>query len=737
MGYAGRRRVIGVGGQGAGTGRERMATVKARPKRRFFPAEGPDPFYFVWRRLTSVRFAIGLILTLALFALAGVIIPQVPPQLASTDLTIQQHIDAQRPTWGPFTDALAEFPWLYDTRGGVFNLFQQPYWFALVGLVGLSITVCTVSRFPPIWRTVRRPQRRVNDAYFARARHHLAFATPADPEALIAVLRRRRYRVRRDERDGAVYLFADRFQWAQLATFVTHTALLMIVGAALVTKFAGEEFQFWVAEGRSHVLYAPGSARPQVQIAVEDVSARFDDTGRALDFRSTVQVTRQGEEIGAGAVTVNGPLSSQGYRVHQAAYWENGAALEVRDAASGQLLYTEALMLQQQFVGPRVRMTRAETGEVLSEEVILLARPVADVEGAAYQLIPLGAERSLALVLAPDGPAAWRFSYALAPVAAESGLDPRAPALSAADLRLGQPPPPAPRVRLYDAASAALLIDAPVTLEDRISGTDARFGVIPVSNTQRIAVGYQQDGGEQRFFYFDFDDATRRGVLAPGERATLGAVDLEYVAPVPDASLSGSLAAGESQRVGQVLLTYAGPESVFWSIVPELPGGTSETLVLLERFGQERTGSQFDARGGERVVVNTTASSSGGVLDRPSRLGIGLGGGRARFDLAEGEATVVDGYEYRYLGPREFTGLNVRRDPGGTLLWIALGLGIGGLLVTFFVPRRRLWARITPERTALAGLAGHTVNFQREMAQYAREVGAADAPPRDEDWDGE
>ena len=52
-----------------------------------------------------------------------------------------------------------------------------------------------------------------------------------------------------------------------------------------------------------------------------------------------------------------------------------------------------------------------------------------------------------------------------------------------------------------------------------------------------------------------------------------------------------------------------------------------------------------------------------------------------------------------------------------------------GLSIVLLGPRRRIWARVTGERTYLAGLAGHGVNLHREMGAFARELGARDAPP--------
>lgn len=769
----------------------------ARPAGRIAP---PDPLYPVWRWLTSVRAAIVLIAILTGFALAGVIIPQVPPQLLGSPAAVAGHIDAQRPTFDhvpaatlllpllgfgvwlairvaapraraalqprplrglplslsliglglllglvidalggvgalALTDALAEFPWLYDTNGGIFNLFNQPYWFALVALLALSITTCTTSRFPPIWRNVRRPQRRVNDRYFERARQRLDFANPAPAaataDALAAALRRRRFSVRAETRDGAHYLFADRYGWVQLATFVSHLALILLVVGTLLTKFAGEELQFWVAEGESRPLFATGGDRQQVQVIVDDAIARFNDEGQALDFRSLVRVTSGGEEVGAGEVTVNGPLHAAGFRVHQAAYWEHGAALQVRDAGSGQLLYSEALLLQQQFFGPRISITQASTGVLFTDEVIQLRFPVADVEGGAYELIPLAETVSVALALLPEGDGV-RFHYALLPVAANS---PEGARLDSAALRIGRPPPVAPRVRLLDAAGAPLL-ESVVPLQATGLAEGDRLGLLPLPGGGLLTVGYA--GDPRRFFYFDPADESRRGLLAAGQSVDLGDVRLEYLGEDADHSSHGSLEPGESQVLGRVELGYGGAESVFFAVVDDVPGSSGQSVVAIERFGRARTASEFNAFGGENVDL-ARSTVSGLYADRPARLAIGLGD-VPRFDLDEGQARVVGDYEYAFLGPREFTGLNLRRDPGGVVFWVAIVLGVLALLTTFFVPRRRIWARVGDDRTQLAGLATHGVDMtRREFRWLAGDVGAPDvgppAPEEGEDWD--
>ena len=744
---------------------------------RSFRGALPDPAYWVWRRLTSVRWAIGLILLAALVSGAGVVIPQVPPQFADSPERVQEHVEAQRGTWGWFTDALADFPWFYEANGGVFNLFNQPYWYALVGLVAVAISVCTVSRAPPIWRTVRRPPRRVNAAYFERARHRFAAELPAgaEPEAaadaLAAALRARRFRVSRvadgdsagraaaSERSsasaaggsptagsearsagsgagtggGAVLLFADRHGWAQLATFATHIALLLLLGATLVTKFAGEEYQFWVAEGESRPLLAAGDERPQVQIIVDDAVARFADDGQALDFRSFVRVAEGGREVAAGEVTVNGPVSAAGYRVHQASYWEHGAALEIRDAETGQLVYSEAHFLAEQVVAPRVRVERS--GALLSEEAVALEHAVragesaveaerARAETAGYTVIPLFEDRSLAIALVPardgeDGLGPLEFWYRIVPNRADGYAG-----MTLAELGVDADPPLGPNVRISD-LEGKVAFEGVAPLDQEIEGgSRLTTEVLPDGD---LAIGLR--GGEVPvFFYYSFSAESDRGGIAAGESAELPGAGLriEYRGAEPDRSRQGRIEAGERRRVGAIELAYLGAETVFFEAVRDLPGAEGESLIALERFGQARTAETFDARGGEnvRLTQDTTATSAGGQVGRPSRLVLGLPG-HGRIELDEGERATAGGLVYEFAGPREFTGLNVRRDPGAVAFWIGVGLGIAGMTATFFTPRRRIWVRIAEGRAALAGQAGHGVPLARELRAICTAAGLA------------
>jgi len=77
----------------------------------------------------------------------------------------------------------------------------------------------------------------------------------------------------------------------------------------------------------------------------------------------------------------------------------------------------------------------------------------------------------------------------------------------------------------------------------------------------------------------------------------------------------------------------------------------------------------------------------------------------------------------------DFTLLIAKHDPGQGIVWGAFGFLIGGLLVTFYLPRRRVWARLTPAgELSLVGRSDRYVDFDREFGRLLDDLVAVRTP---------
>jgi cytochrome c biogenesis protein len=89
---------------------------------------------------------------------------------------------------------------------------------------------------------------------------------------------------------------------------------------------------------------------------------------------------------------------------------------------------------------------------------------------------------------------------------------------------------------------------------------------------------------------------------------------------------------------------------------------------------------------------------------------------------------VTAGHSISWQGVGAWTGMVVKNDPGQPVIWLAFGLLISGLAVTFYFPRRRAWARIDRDHIGLAFVADRYVDRDREFERLRDAVALAMRP---------
>lgn len=530
-----------------------------------------DPFRLIWRGLTSVRFALGLIGLLAIFAALGLAIPQLPTEMRENPMFRTAWFEEQHDRFGVLAPPME--------RLGLFEVFRSVWFVSGLALLVASVCVCTANRLPPIWRNVFHPQTRVSDDYLTRGDASVKFEAP-DAEPIAEGLRKRRYNVRTTQDNGATYIFADRYPWAQFATFISHLALILFLAGGLVTLISAREEQVLVAEGETPFPVFALNDPDHMQIYVERAVGEFDATGFPLDYRTFFTVYRDGEEVASGVSTVNEPLNYNGYNFHQTGFFPDGAALQVRDAETGRLVYDEVLALINTAATPRV-VVRDANGAVILDDALVPTDTIGNTWGTSVRL---GEER--------------RFWIGARPSQDETGW----------------------RLVIFE-----------------FTGGEVPAGG---SETERVSA-----------------------ILTEGEQLDLGGMTLNFAGMIglPSSNVSG------------------------------VPGLDGDGVAELSR-----------GREGEVLTV-------------------GPFGGRA-LALAPGEPTVLDGYEYTFLGQRNFSGITVRRDPGAVVIWVATGVFMLGLALTFYTPRRRLWGKISAGQAAFRGLGGRHLAIEKEIREVAAQA---------------
>lgn len=379
-------------------------------------SSGFDPFRTIWGLLVNVKFALFLVTLGVVTGLIGTVVPQVPPGMRDDPVAHSAWMELRREDFGQLTGP-------FDNLG-LFDVFHTPWFTVLWATIIVAVTVCTVSRLRPTWRNVAKPPALVPDTFFRSAPHRLTFPTDVGAGGVAEALRKRRYRVQEVQAHGeSHYLFADRIPWAQYGTFVSHLALLVLLIGALFTVFGGFSRRMVITETSpaAPVFAQPGPG--QIFVEVIDAFRGIDADGNIVDFHTNV-VIRRGKESTSCRVTVNGPCEAFGYRVHQAAFFDDFARLRMTDA-DGAILFDGVLDFEGQTTTvPRLQVI-SPSGETLADEAMPQLATDAGSSPAREDDVALGA---LSIAASGDDPGlalglSWRAGPDVFQLAIGSGSE--------------------------------------------------------------------------------------------------------------------------------------------------------------------------------------------------------------------------------------------------------------------------------------------------------------------------
>ena len=100
--------------------------------------------------------------------------------------------------------------------------------------------------------------------------------------------------------------------------------------------------------------------------------------------------------------------------------------------------------------------------------------------------------------------------------------------------------------------------------------------------------------------------------------------------------------------------------------------------------------------------------------------------------LSPGETRVSDalGLSVQLRDVGEYTLLIAKQDPGQGIIWLAFISLIAGITITFYLPRRRVWTRLTADgRLGVVWRSDRYVDVEREFGRLLDDLVAVRRPP--------
>ncbi len=261
----------------------------------------------LWGFFTSVRLTVVVLLLLAATSVVGTLIPQ--------NASPQAYIQA----YGEFAYRLLH----------VFNIFDMYYswWFrSLIAILAVNITVCTIHRWPSIWRIVASGKLRT--ASLEKRRPLTEFSDRHDPrelrEGYRACIRRKFPRARLLQEGKGFRVVAERGRWTRLGVPAVHLSIVVILAGALIGSFFGFDGFVNIPEGGSvsqiRLRNSDATLPLGFEVRCDDFDVSFYKSGSPKEFRSSLVILENGRKVLEKDIIVNDPLRYRGINFFQSSY---------------------------------------------------------------------------------------------------------------------------------------------------------------------------------------------------------------------------------------------------------------------------------------------------------------------------------------------------------------------------------------------------------------------------------
>lgn len=269
----------------------------------------------------SIKLTVVLILVFSGLGLIGIVFPQIPS-------TLSDYSDGY--TWWINNIAYEQFGIYANTIGflGFFDIFHSIWFFGTVLLLMLNILVCTVNRYKGIKTKSGKAHVETNRDFYINSKTHREYQSnsliSSIENKIDTVLKSRRYNFSKTRQEDTLFYAGNRNRFSVYGTYLVHLSLFIFIMGILLGKLYGfSNKSFIVFENNTkEVEYNTG-----LSIRLNTFNDEYWEDGTPKDYRSEVDLYKNGQVVKSGLIKVNHPLIYEGIRFHQSFF---GPAIKLR-----------------------------------------------------------------------------------------------------------------------------------------------------------------------------------------------------------------------------------------------------------------------------------------------------------------------------------------------------------------------------------------------------------------------
>ena len=289
----------------------------------------------LWSFFKSVKLAVVLLITLAVAAIVGTVVPQ-----GEDAIRFAMKLD----------------PKLFRIFSllGLFDVYHTIWFRSILGLLCLNLIVCSLDRFPKTWKRIRSSPPVDASKVFENIDETQLIRIKADfskwTEKIASILKKRFKHIRSKIKENSAFYYVEEGWYSHMGVYLVHASVIIIILGSIVGSIWGFEGYMNIIEGeKKNILRLTRKMkfiRLPFYVKLNKFIVEYYKNGIPKEYESEL-VFIQGHKQVKKRLRVNHPVSFQGIMFYQASYGisvGNKASIKIINADSNQVYETELVV---------------------------------------------------------------------------------------------------------------------------------------------------------------------------------------------------------------------------------------------------------------------------------------------------------------------------------------------------------------------------------------------------------
>ena len=234
------------------------------------------------------------------------------------------------------------------------DMYHSVWFIGILALFSANLICCSIKNFPRVWKFVKEPTLVASSGIFKGSANRAEFSSTGSKqhvaEKISTLLSKEFAKPIQTEKDGNLYLFAQKGIYSRFGAYITHLSILIIMAGAVIGNIWGYKAFVNIIEGTSidQVRFTNGTGTIDLGFTVRcddfDISY-YPNSNRPKDYKSDLVILENGQEIIHKRIEVNDPLTYKGIKFYQSSYGSTGNPffmVKVTNNATGEAVELKA-----------------------------------------------------------------------------------------------------------------------------------------------------------------------------------------------------------------------------------------------------------------------------------------------------------------------------------------------------------------------------------------------------------